>query len=76
MQTARNTLDFVRGKVRYYPGMGTLVGRFYDAVRNGTRCPVDAAAGAEVVRVTDWIWRDLAVDGSGGRTIRRAALEV
>ena len=76
VQTARNTVDFLRGKVRYYPGMGTLIARFYDAVRNGTPAPVDAAAGAEVVRVTDWIWRDLAADGTGGRTARRAALEV
>jgi len=76
VQTARNTLDFVRGKVRYYPGMGTLIARFYDAVRDGTPAPVDAVAGAEVVRVTGGIWRDLATDGAGGRTTRRAALEV
>jgi predicted dehydrogenase len=73
-QTARNTIDFVRGKVRYYPGMGTLIGRFYEAIRTGGAAPVDAAEGAEVVRVTESIWAEL---GDGRASERRAAgLEV
>jgi len=56
--------------------MGTLIGRFYAAVRSGGSPPVEPAAGAEVVRVTDWIWRDLAADGAAGGTARRVALEV
>jgi len=67
-------IDFVRGKVRYYPGMGTLIGRFYEAIRTGGAAPVDAAEGAEVVRVTESIWSEL---GDGRASERRAAgLEV
>jgi predicted dehydrogenase len=58
-QTARNTIDFIRGKTRYYPGMGNLIARFYDAVRNGGAAPVDPVHGAEVVRVTEDIWAAL-----------------
>jgi hypothetical protein len=75
IQTVRNTLDFLRGKTRYYPGMGNLIARFYDAVRNGGSAPVDAAAGAEVVRVTDTIWAQLGNGRDGQRRVR-AGLEV
>ncbi len=63
-QTAVNTVNFLRGKVRYYPGMGTLIARFYDAIRTGGVPPVSWAEGGEVVRVTNAIWD--AVGASGG----------
>lgn len=63
-QTVTNAVDFVRGKVRYYPGMGTLIGRFYDAVRAGERPPVAPEDGAEVVRVTAAIWHALGTAGA------------
>jgi predicted dehydrogenase len=75
-QTARNTLDFLRGRVRYYPGMGTLIARFYDAVRTGAAPPVTPEQGAEVVRVTERIWRELGDEPAGGRSMRRAGMEV
>lgn len=59
-QTARSTVDFLTGKVRYYPGMGNLIARFYAAVREGGEPPVTAEQGAEVVRVTSRIWDALA----------------
>jgi predicted dehydrogenase len=68
-QTLSNTIAFVRGKVRYYPGMGTLIERFYDAVRSGGVAPVSGEAGAEVVRVTSWIWDSLG-RGAGEPTRR------
>jgi len=58
-QTARSTFDFLRGKVRYYPGMGVLISRFYDAIRTGSPPPVTIEEGGEVVRVTSWIWGSL-----------------
>ncbi len=64
-QTARTTVDFVRGKVRYYPGMGELIRRFYDAVRRGTPPPVSEAEAAAVVDVTTKIWD--AVGAQAGR---------
>jgi hypothetical protein len=56
--------------------MGTLIGRFYQAIRNGGAPPVSLDEACEVVRVTDWIWRQLSGDGSSGRSATRAALEV
>jgi hypothetical protein len=73
-QTGRNTVDFIRGKTRYYPGMGNLITRFYDAVRNGGAAPVDPAHGAEVVRVTEDIWA--ALGNGGGQRRARPELEV
>ena len=58
-QTGRNAVDFLRGKVRYYPGMGTLIGEFYQAVRTGGPSPVSLEAGLDVVRVTERIWQAL-----------------
>jgi predicted dehydrogenase len=56
-QTIVNAVRFVRGRVRYYPGMGTLIQRFYAAIHCGGSAPVSVAEGAEVVRVTEEIWR-------------------
>jgi hypothetical protein len=56
-QTVVNAMNFVRGRVRYYPGMGTLIQRFYGAIHRGGAAPVSVAEGAEVVRVTEEIWR-------------------
>jgi predicted dehydrogenase len=65
-QTTRNTVDFVRGKIRFYPGMGELIRRFYDAIRRGTPPPVSEAEAAAVVDVTNRIWSAIAAaNGSG-----------
>lgn len=71
-QTAQNTIDFVRGRIRYYPGMGELIARFYQAVRNGTAPPVSIEEAASVVDVTNRIWNDLAGDS---RSADRPAVE-
>lgn len=55
-QTTRNTVDFVRGKIRFYPGMGELIARFYESVRRGTPPPVSEAEASAVVDVTERIW--------------------
>ncbi len=66
-QTVRSTVDFVRGKVRYYPGMGNLIDGFYEAVRTGSEAPVTAEQGADVVRVTSAIWEAVARAADAGR---------
>lgn len=66
-QTTQNTIDFVRGRIRYYPGMGELITRFYDAVRNGTPPPVSIEEAASVVDVTSRIWSDLAASQDAQR---------
>jgi len=68
-QTFVNAVNFVRGRVRYYPGMGALIERFYTAIRGGGSPPVSVAEGAEVVRVTEEIWRAAGED-------RRSAVAV
>jgi predicted dehydrogenase len=55
-QTVRNTVDFVRGRIRYSPGMGELIRRFYDAIRRGTPPPVTEDEARAVVDVTTRIW--------------------
>lgn len=66
-QTVASTVNFLRGTVRYYPGMGTLIDRFYTAIRGGTEPPVGIEQGADVVRVTARIWESL-----GGRPLAAA----
>jgi len=65
-QTTRNTVDFVRGKIRFYPGMGELIRRFYDSIRRGTPPPVSEAEAAAVVDVTNRIWDAVGAAGHGG----------
>ena len=72
-QTAVNTINFLRGRVRYYPGMGTLIERFYTALRSGGPAPVGIAEGAEVVRVTEEIWRLASIDTAPARPPHAAA---
>jgi len=70
-QTAANTVNFLRGRVRYYPGMGILIDRFYTALRSGGQAPVSIAEGTEVVRVTEEIWRQV-----GDRAVTRSVRTV
>ncbi len=71
-QTGQNTIDFVRGRIRYYPGMGELITRFYDAVRRGTSAPVSIEEAAAVVDVTGRIWSELA---AASQTATRGVVE-
>ncbi len=63
-QTTQNTIDFARGKIRFYPGMGELIQRFYDSVRRGTPPPVTEAEAAAVVDVTSRIWESVGASPS------------
>jgi predicted dehydrogenase len=55
-QTLQTTVNFLRGTVRYYPGMGTLIERFYQSLREGTEPPVTTAQAVDVVAATEKIW--------------------
>jgi predicted dehydrogenase len=72
-QTTRNTVDFVRGKIRFYPGMGELIRRFYDSIRNGTPPPVSEADAAQVVAVTNRIWAAVGASGGGDASAKAPA---
>ncbi len=68
-QTVSNTIQFVTGKVRYYPGMGELIRRFYVSVREDGPPPVSVTEGREVVRVTSQIWEGVGLP-AGKRSMR------
>ncbi len=69
-QTVSNAINFVRGTVRYYPGMGELIRRFYAAVRRGEeRPPVTPEEGLAVVEVTERIWKTVEQPARGSRTV-------
>ncbi len=68
-QTVTSTLNFLTGKVRYYPGMGELIRRFYAAIRGEGEAPVSVVDAAEVVRVTTAIWERIGA-ANGKRPVR------
>jgi len=55
--TVRNTVEFVRGKQRFYPGMGLHFGALYAALAAGRRPPVSAEDGRDAVWLLEQIWR-------------------
>lgn len=56
--TVRNSIAFVAGRQRFYPGMGILIRRFYEHLANGTPAPTTAEEGREVVCLLDALWED------------------
>jgi hypothetical protein len=61
VQTVANTWGFVRGKVRYYPGMGLHFRALYDALAAGKPPPVRAEDGREAVWLLERIWEKAGV---------------
>jgi predicted dehydrogenase len=55
--TIGNTIEFLRGRQRYYPGMGAHFRALYDALAAGAPPPVSAEDGREAVRLLERIWR-------------------
>ncbi len=72
LQTVRNTVNFVTGRARYYPGMGELIRRFYEAVRGKGESPVPVDRAAQVVKVTSAIWECVGIERPDGRSHIRA----
>jgi predicted dehydrogenase len=59
--TLRNGIEFVRGRQRYYPGMGLHLRALYEALANGAPPPVSAADGREGVRLLERMWEQAGV---------------
>ena len=55
--TAVNTIEFVRGRQRYYPGMGLHFRQLYAALALGAPPPVSADEARETVWLMEEIWR-------------------
>jgi len=54
--TVVNGIEFVRGRQRYYPGMGIHFRLLYDALSSGAPPPVSAVEGRDAVSLTQQIW--------------------
>lgn len=54
--TARNTMEFLAGKQRFYPGMGNHLRAFYRALAQGRDVPVPAEEGRAVVALMENLW--------------------
>jgi predicted dehydrogenase len=68
--TVRNSIEFVRGRQRYFPGMGVHFGALYRALAGGAAPPVSADDGYEAVALQQRIWEQAGV--SVGTELRRA----
>lgn len=54
--TVRNGIEFVRGRQRYYPGIGIHFRLLYEALSQGKPPLVSAEEGCESVRLLERIW--------------------
>lgn len=55
--TMKSSFQVLTGKMRFYPGMGNLIRRYYDCLENGGPPPVSGEEGREVTRILDLICR-------------------
>ena len=60
--TVVNTIEFVRGRQRYYPGMGVHFRAFYAALAAGAPPPVSADEAREAVWLMEQIWHGAGVN--------------
>ncbi len=57
LATVRNAVEFVRGRQRFYPGMGVHFAEFYRALAEGREPPVRAEDGRAVVALLEELYR-------------------
>jgi len=69
--TVVNTIEFIRGRQRYYPGMGIHFRTLYANLAAGKAPPVSAEEAREAVQLLERIWAQAGV--SIEPTLRRAA---
>jgi len=55
--TVQNGIEFVRGRQRYYPGMGLHFRALYEALANGAPPPVSAEDGRAGVQLLERLWQ-------------------
>lgn len=53
--TVKSSFQVLTGKMNFYPGMGTLIQRYYSCLEHGGPPPVTGEQGREVTRVIDLI---------------------
>lgn len=55
--TVVNGIEFIRGRQRFYPGMGVHFRELYAALARGEAPPVSAEEGLDVMQLLEDIWR-------------------
>lgn len=55
--TVVNGVEFIRGRQRFYPGMGVHFRELYKALAHGEPAPVGAEDGRDVMRLLEDIWQ-------------------
>ena len=68
--TARTMVKVATRRLGTYPGMGTVIARFYGAIRGESTPPVTAAEGRTVAQLLEQLWTH-AHDGKGESGWRR-----
>jgi len=68
--TARTMFQVVTRRLGTYPGMGTVIQRFYGAIRGEGTAPVTASDGRTVAQLLEQLWTH-AQDGKGESAWRR-----
>lgn len=66
--TVVNGIEFIRGRQRFYPGMGVHFRMLYQALAQGQPAPVSAAEGRDVMRLLDEIWQQAQGNPPAGRS--------
>lgn len=61
--TVRNTIEFVTGKQRFYPGMGVHFRTLYANLAAGLPPPVSLEEARDVVALVDDLWRASGISG-------------
>lgn len=59
--TVTNTIEFITGRQRYYPGMGVHFRALYEALAQGQQPPVSADDGRDAVWLMERIWEEAGV---------------
>ncbi|MEW6379720.1 MAG: NAD-dependent epimerase/dehydratase family protein [bacterium] len=55
-RTVANTVQFLRGKLKSYHGMRTLIHRFYESIQRGSPPPVSKDQCLQVAKAIDQVW--------------------
>ena len=62
--TVRNTVEFITGRQRFYPGMGVHFEMLYENLSRGLPAPVSMTEGRDVMWLVDEMWRQSGIRGT------------
>lgn len=65
--TVTNTIEFVTGRQRYYPGMGVHFSLLYDHLARGLPAPVSMSEARDVMWLVEEMWQRSGIQGAAAR---------